>query len=182
MLLDFSRPKFPPHSCRRSRARRQPSDISVIDIRLNELSCNRRKPEDDDGGESGTLHKIPASFHHHPGAAAAAAMAAFHSQQQRFAAAAAAAAAMAAASASPSSDGEEDQQQQRVDDKLNAGVARHKSPSNGECNLRIISRAYFAPPHLQGSVKEWSLGCVLASLAAGARFMQPRDRSLADPC
>ena len=35
--------------------------------------------------------------------------------------------------------------------------------------------------HLQGSAKEWSLGCV-PPLAAGARFTQPRDHSLADPC
>lgn len=57
-------------------------------------------------------------------------MAAFHSQfgqQQRFAAAAMAA---AAAAASPSSDGEEEQ---HVDDM----GARNKSPSNGECNLKL---------------------------------------------
>ena len=40
--------------------------------------------------------------------------------------------------------------------------------------------------HLQGSAKEWSLGCVIPAswppLAAGARFTQPRDHSLAGPC
>ena len=40
--------------------------------------------------------------------------------------------------------------------------------------------------HLQGSAKEWSLGCVIPAswppLAAGARFTHPRDHSLADPC
>ena len=35
--------------------------------------------------------------------------------------------------------------------------------------------------YLQGSAKEWSLGCV-TPLAAGARFTQPWDHSLADPC
>ena len=39
---------------------------------------------------------------------------------------------------------------------------------------------------LQGSAKEWSLGCVIPAswlpLAAGARFTQPRDHCLADPC
>ena len=36
------------------------------------------------------------------------------------------------------------------------------------------------------SAKEWSLGCVIPAswppLAAGVRFTQPRDHSLADPC
>ena len=40
--------------------------------------------------------------------------------------------------------------------------------------------------HVQGSVKEWSLGCVipasLPALATGAHFTQPRDHSLANPC
>ena len=39
--------------------------------------------------------------------------------------------------------------------------------------------------YIQGSAKEWSLGCVIPAswppLAAGARFTQPRDHSLADP-
>ena len=39
---------------------------------------------------------------------------------------------------------------------------------------------------VQGSAKEWSLGCVIPAsrppLSAGARFTQPRDHSLANPC
>ena len=39
---------------------------------------------------------------------------------------------------------------------------------------------------LQRSAKKWSLGCMIPAswppLAAGARFTQPRDHSLADPC
>ena len=39
---------------------------------------------------------------------------------------------------------------------------------------------------IQGSAKEWSLGCVIPAswspLAAGAHFTQTRDHSLADPC
>ena len=38
--------------------------------------------------------------------------------------------------------------------------------------------------HVQGSAKEWSLGCVIPAswlpLAAGVGFTQPRDHSLAD--
>ena len=38
----------------------------------------------------------------------------------------------------------------------------------------------------EGSAKEWCLGCVILvyrpPLAARARFTQPRDHSLADPC
>ena len=47
---------------------------------------------------------------------------------------------------------------------------------------------YDTPPsgNIQGSAKEWSLGCVIPAswlpLAAGARFTQPRDHSLANPC
>ena len=45
---------------------------------------------------------------------------------------------------------------------------------------------HFVNIKLQGSAKEWSLGCVIPAswlpLAAGARFMQPRVHSLADPC
>ena len=40
--------------------------------------------------------------------------------------------------------------------------------------------------YVQGSAEERSLGCVIPAsrppLAAGARFTQPRDHSLTDPC
>ena len=43
-----------------------------------------------------------------------------------------------------------------------------------------------ADTELQGSAKEWSLGCVIPvswhPLAAGAHFTQPRNLSLADQC
>ena len=39
---------------------------------------------------------------------------------------------------------------------------------------------------VQGSAKEWSLGCVIPAswspLAAEAHFTQPRDNFLPDPC
>ena len=42
------------------------------------------------------------------------------------------------------------------------------------------------PVSVQGSAKEWSLGCVIPAswppLAVGAHFTQPRDPSFADPC
>ena len=42
------------------------------------------------------------------------------------------------------------------------------------------------PRALRGAAKKWAIGCVIPAswplLAAGARFTQPRDRSLADPC
>ena len=47
---------------------------------------------------------------------------------------------------------------------------------------------YDTPPsgNIQGSAKEWSLGCVITAswppLAVGARFTQPRDHSLLKPC
>ena len=48
--------------------------------------------------------------------------------------------------------------------------------------LLLVSIFYY----VQGLAKKLSLGCVIpapwSALAAGARFTQPRDHSLADPC
>ena len=52
--------------------------------------------------------------------------------------------------------------------------------------VRKSKNALLQCPPLQGSAKEWSLGCVKLALAAGgaqdAGITQPRDHSLADPC
>ena len=49
----------------------------------------------------------------------------------------------------------------------------------------IVFDSFESSFHLQGSAKEWSLGCVIPAswspLSAGVRFTQPRDHSLDDP-
>ena len=57
---------------------------------------------------------------------------------------------------------------------------------SGKCTDWNTTASQIGPLYVQGSAKEWSLGCVKRARAArggqDVGITQPRDHSLADPC